>query len=96
MLPEIDWSKHVAIAVSGSVLKDLGDYSLSYVGANNNSTAVRLTKPIAQTMGNPQYENRYAIWVLPKPKGQLVVETPQYGLIGQPVKWLEQHVIKSR
>lgn len=95
-LPKIDWDKQIAIAVTGEILAGLGDFSLSYVGANGTCTVLRLTKPIAQTMGQPVTESHYALWVLPKPLGELVIETPQYGLIGETPKWSETHTVKLK
>jgi len=90
----VDWDRYIAVAATGTALKGLGNFELVFNAQSAKRVVLRLTTPIAQTEGEPQYESIWRIWLLPKPTTEVVVETPVYGMIDDPIKWKEAHTIK--
>ncbi len=93
-LPGVDWDKYIAVAATGTTIKGTGNFELTFVGRSDKNIVLRLTAPVTQTLGDPEVESIYRIWLLPKNSVDITVETPVYGLIGDPIKWLETYSIK--
>lgn len=93
-LTDIDWDKYIAVAATGTAVKGSGNFELEFVGRSDKSIVLRLAAPVVQTMGEPEVESIYRIWLLPRNTVDVLVETPVYGLIRDPIKWQETYSIK--
>ncbi len=92
---EPDFDTQIVVLAADLILDGIGSHRLQFVGRNDTRTVVRLIVPTVQTAGEPPRSSvLYSLWVLPKPKGALVIETPQYRRIDQPPYWNEEHTLK--
>lgn len=86
---ELDPEMHVIVHAWGLVAPGSGDYSLDVHGFNGDRLVVRVSGKSVQLKEGVDvaYDAIYGIWVLPRPRGELIVETPHRARNGKPITW---------
>ncbi len=88
--PSPDFGKYIAFAAFGTRVKGLkGGMQLFTVGVGAKRGVLRVVAPVAQIRGNPEFENIYGVWALPRLAVDIVIEHPVYGMLGEEPRWQE-------
>jgi hypothetical protein len=95
-----DFEREVVIVATKDARAPVAYHELKFVGQNGARTVLRLTPPMPMFgLGNENAKPElcYAVWIIPKPQGVLIVETPKYPparQANQPANWLEEYEFK--
>ncbi|MCB9895778.1 MAG: hypothetical protein H6839_15130 [Planctomycetes bacterium] len=88
LMPMPDFGKSIGFVAFATRLKGLGDLKLTPVGFSDRKAVLRFEVPVAQSDGNPEYENICGLWLFPRPSRDVVVEEPILSMT-EPPRWKE-------